>query len=84
MRREFFSESQFESFVVNGINADHPIILQLGKFKPEYLNTFSVITGYEDGILTISSNGQKHEASIKEIFNYEDREMGTLYIEVNV
>lgn len=84
IRRDFSSEKQFLDFISKALENDHPIILQLGqKTKALDLENFIVITGYEDGILTVASKGEKFEIALHSLFHYDDREFGALYIEVD-
>lgn len=83
LERNFASESLFTDYIIEGLNDNHPIILQLGKRKEKNYPKYSVILGFEGNRLLLAMDGKKRSISISDIFNYQDVEIGLLYININ-
>ena len=80
--RNLISISIFKRFIIRALFADHPIILQMGKRRDKNYPKYSVIVGLENDSLILSMDGEKKILNISEVFDYNDIEMGLLYMEV--
>lgn len=80
--RDIISKSLFINFIKEGLKNDHPIILQLRKRNPNKFPKFSVITGINENALTFSMDGVLREIKIEDVFDYQDLELGLLYINI--
>ena len=81
--RDIVSKSIFKKFISDGLSKDHPVILQLRRRNPNKFPKYSVITGINENTLTFSMDGYKKEIKLDDVFDFQDLELGLLYIELN-
>lgn len=84
IERNFPSQSLFVEFIEEGLDKDHPIILQMGKRKDKLFPKYSLILGITDNKLLLSMDGKKRQISISDIFDFQDIEIGLLYINIKL
>jgi phosphoglucomutase len=82
VNRNLVSLAIFKKFIIDALLKDHPIILQIGKNRNKDYPKYSIIVGIEDESLILSMNGEKRVLNINNIFDYNDIELGLLYMEV--
>lgn len=82
LTRNLVSMELFKQFIKKALLDDHPLIVQMGRRKNKDYPKYAVIVGLDDDYLILSMRGEKIKIKTSEIFQYDDVEMGLLFLEV--